>query len=293
MNLEGFLFWYYEGLIVFTNLAEKILKALLLFISLNVLSAGSIFSQCLDKNFSYKEGEELNYSVYYNWGFIWLNAGWVKFSVKSHQYNDKPVYHFDSYGSSNKSYDWLFKVRDQYQCYLDKETLLPLWFHRENYEGGFEVDNKYFFDWDNNRVFTFTENSDRPFKQDTVAIKDCTFDVLSLVYYCRNLDFNNLSVNDTLPVISFLDNEIFYLYIRYLGREKIKDRNDNEYNCIKFSALLVEGTIFKGGEDLFVWVTDDDNRVPILVEAKILIGSVKAYFESAKGLRNPMKAKIN
>lgn len=269
------------------------MRKILFFICLIILFTGSLFSQCLKKNFAYQEGEELNYSAYYNWGFIWINAGWVKFSVKSKEFNGKPVYHFDSYGASYKSYDWIFKVRDSYQCYLDKETLLPLWFHRDNFEGGFEVDYKYFFDWNTKQAYTFTENSDRPFKQDTVAIRDCTYDVLSLVYYCRNLDFNNLSVNDTIPVVTFLDNEVYELYVRYLGKEKIEARNKQEYNCIKFSALLVEGTIFKGGEDLLVWITDDDNRIPILVEAKILIGSVKAYFESAKGLRNPMNAKIN
>jgi hypothetical protein len=56
--------------------------------------------------------------------------------------------------------------------------------------------------------------------------------------------------------------------------------------------LLIEGTIFKGGEDMYVWVTDDKNRIPVLVEAKILIGSVKAYLESAKGLRNSSDARI-
>ncbi len=261
-------------------------------LSLTLLS-GTAYSQCQQEVFSYDVGEVLNYSVYYNWSFIWLNAGWVKFSVKPKTYEGKEVYHFDSHGESHKSYDWIFKVRDSYQGYLDKETLSPLWFHRKNYEGGFEVDNKYFFDWQNHRAITFTENSDRPFKQDTLSIPDCTLDVLSLIYFCRNMDFSELNLNDTVPVHSIVDNEVYDLYIRYLGREILKDRNDREYNCIKLSALLVEGTIFKGGEDLFVWITDDMNRVPILVEAKIRVGSVKAYFESAEGLKNPMKAKIN
>lgn len=258
-----------------------------------ILLSGTALSQCQNEVSTYDIGEVLDYSVYYNWGFIWLNAGWVEFSVKPKVYEGKDVYHFDSYGASHKSYDWIFKVRDSYQAYLDKETLKPLWFHRKNYEGGFEVDNKYIFDWQNNQVFSSTENSDRPFKQDTVKIPDCTLDVLSVIYYCRNLDISELNINDTIPVQSIIDNEVFELYIRYLGKEVLEDRNDIEYNCIKFSALLVEGTIFKGGEDLYVWVTDDMNRVPILVEAKIRIGSVKAYFESAEGLKNPMNAKIN
>lgn len=257
------------------------------------LLSGTVSAQCLNSNLAYTEGEVLKYSVYYNWGFIWIDAGWVNFSVKPAVYKGKTVYHFDSQGASHKSYDWLYKVRDRYQSYVDKETLLPVWFHRTNFEGGFQVYNQYQFDWKNNRVFIATETSDRPFKKDTLALPNCTYDVLSLIYTCRNVDFSKLKKNDTVPVITVIDNEVFNLYIRYLGKETIKDRNNNQYRCIKFSALLVEGTIFKGGEDMFVWITDDSNKVPVLVEAKILVGSVKAYFNEAEGLKNPMKAKLN
>ena len=257
-----------------------------------ILISRSGFAQCEKKNTTFTAGEKITYSVYYNWGFIWLNAGWVEFKVANTMYEGKEVYHLDSYGRSHKSYDWLYKVRDSYQTYLDKETLQPLWFHRKNYEGGFETNNKYFFDWNNQRAFTFTENSDNPFKADTVQLPECTQDVLSLIYYTRNLDFNHLHVNDTVPVTSIIDNEIYSLYIRYLGKETIKDKNDNIFRCQKFSALLVEGTIFKGGEDLIVWVTDDANKMPILVEAKILVGSVKAYLTKHEGLLHPLKAQL-
>jgi hypothetical protein len=93
-------------------------------------------------------------------------------------------------------------------------------------------------------------------------------------------------VNDLIPIVSIIDNEVFHLHLRYLGHETIEHKNGKKYNCVKFSALLVEGTIFKGGEDLEVWVTNDANKVPVLVEAKILIGSVKAYLHEATGLRN-------
>ncbi|MBA7577680.1 hypothetical protein ES708_19533 [subsurface metagenome] len=249
-------------------------------------------SQCFEDNFAFQEGEIIHYQAYYNWGFIWLNAGYVQFEVKEGNYLGRPVYHFDSYGVSHKSYDWIFKVRDRYQAYLDKETLRPLWFRRESYEGGFEVNNEYFFNQEGNLMYSNTENSERPFKQDTLEIPPCTFDVLSFVYYCRNMDFTSYAIGDSIPVTSVLDNEIFELYIRYLGKDTIKTKAGQEYSCIKFSALLIEGTIFKGGEDMFVWITDDDNRIPVLVEAKILIGSVKAFLESTEGLRNPDEAQL-
>ena len=148
-----------------------------------------------------------------------------------------------------------------------------------------KVVNKYIFDWDNQQVYSFTQNSDKPYTEDTVSISECTYDVLSLIYYARNINFDDYNVGDKIPVQSIIDNELFNLYIRYLGKETIKDREGNKHDCVKFSALLVEGTIFRGGEDMFVWVSNDKNKVPILVEAKILIGSVKAYIKQSKGLR--------
>ncbi|MBN1598658.1 MAG: DUF3108 domain-containing protein [Bacteroidales bacterium] len=251
-----------------------------------------VTSQCFNQNFAFSEGEKINYEVYYNWGFIWLNAGYVEFNVKPGKYRNGPIYYLDAYGSSHKSYDWLFKVRDHYQCYLDKETLRPMYFSRENYEGGYEVKNKYYFNPEKNSAISFTENSNKPLTKDTISIPGCTFDLLSILYYCRNLDFSKLNVGDSIPIISIIDNEIFHLFIRYLGKEQIKNKDGVRYNCIKFSALLVEGTIFKGGEDLFAWVTDDLNRIPVLVEAKILIGSVKAYLKETNGVRNAAEARV-
>ena len=82
-----------------------------------------------------------------------------------------------------------------------------------------------------------------------------------------------------------IDNDVFNLFIRYLGKEDIKLHKDTKtYSTIKFSVMLVEGTLFTGGEDMTIWVTDDGNRVPVMVEAKILIGSVKAVITGAEGL---------
>lgn len=250
------------------------------------------FSQCFKENFAFKEGESIGYEVYYNWHFIWLNAGYVEFNVNPGKYHDRDIYYLDAYGTSYKSYDWFFKVRDHYQCYLDKETLRPLWFYRQNYEGGYEVDNKYFFNQQENIVYSYTQNSEQPFRKDTVRIPPCTFDLLSILYYARNIDISGMQKGDSVPIVSIIDNEVYNLYIRYLGKETLMSRNKNKYRCLKFSALLVEGTIFQGGEDLFVWVTDDKNRIPILVEAKILVGSVKAYLNNTEGIRNPISSLV-
>ncbi len=249
--------------------------------------------QCFSNNFAFQAGEKITYNVAYNWHFIWINAGQVEFEVKNADFMGRDVYHFKARGTTFRAYDWFFKVRDNFDAYIDMKSLRPLWFERNTYEGGYEVHNQYIFDHTNRKVFSFTENSDKPFSMDTLILPACTFDVISLSYYARNLDFSNLEVNDTIPVTAIIDNEFFDLYIRYLGKEVIETKDGSRYKCIKFSALLVEGTIFKGGEDLYVWVTDDKNRIPVLVDAKILVGSVKALLVNTRGLRNKMTAKIN
>ena len=83
-----------------------------------------------------------------------------------------------------------------------------------------------------------------------------------------------------------LDSEAYHLYIRYLGKEEVTTRDKKKYKCIKFAIQLVDGTIFKGDEDAIIWVTDDENKVPVIVEAQILVGSVKAILSEAKGLKH-------
>jgi hypothetical protein len=253
----------------------------------------SCYAQKLVKQYPvFQPGERISYSAAYNLGFIWLNAGYVEFKVNKSTYSGQEAYHFNSYGTSIPSYDWLFKVRDYFQSYAKMDNLAPLFFDRNTYEGGYSVHNRFTFNYEENLIFTQTENSDKPYTEDTLKMPQNVYDVISGVYYIRNIDFDQYQLNDTIPVRMIIDNEIFDLYVRYLGREVIKLHNKQKFKTIKFSALLVEGTIFKGGEDLFVWVTDDLNRIPVLVEAKILIGSVKATLLNTENLKFPLDAEI-
>ncbi len=241
-------------------------------------------SQCFKKNTAFQNGEVVNYDVIYNWHFIWIEAGKVKFRVSEKTYKDRPVYHLYSFGETLKKHEWIYKVDDTFQSYLDKETLKPLWFDQNTEEGGHYTKNRYTFDHENKLLFMSTENSKDPHKDQILPLSDCTFDLVTLIYYTRNIDFSNYNVNDKFPVKAIIDDEVHDLYIRYLGKEEIELKDGRKFKCQKFSALLVEGTIFKGGEDMFVWVTDDRNKIPVLIEAKILVGSVKAILTDASGL---------
>lgn len=246
---------------------------LIIIIAISFLSKGK--AQCEISHRVFRPGEMAVYKAYYNWNFIWLEAADVQFKVKN--FEDSRFFDLESIGNSLKKHDWFFMVRDTFRSRIDSYTLLPYSFHRKTHEGAYKVNNKYQFNYFDSTVFTETYNSENDSARHTFALPRCTFDVLSAIYYTRSLDFDNLSEYDKIPVKVLIDNEFNDLYVRYLGKEDIVTRMGDTYNCIKFSVLLVEGTMFKGGEDMYVWVTNDDKRIPVLVEAKVIIGSVKAY----------------
>ena len=221
---------------------------------------------------------------------MWLNAGYVNFEGKPKVYRGREVYHMDGKGATYKSYDWIYKVRDSYQCYFDRESLKPLWFRSRTSEGGFEADYTYSFDHQANKVYAETWNSDRALRKDTLPLQPCTFDLMSIIYYARNLNFAGFREGDSIPILAYINNQIQSLYIRYQGKENVKNKDHQVYRCIKLSVMMTDGTIFKSGENLIIWMTNDKNRVPVIIEARIRVGAIKTYLKSATGLRNPQTA---
>ncbi|TVR79577.1 MAG: DUF3108 domain-containing protein [Chitinophagaceae bacterium] len=269
------------------------LSKITIVLSIWFFAAGSVSADmnneasCKRVNETFRVGETVNYTVYYHWGAVWMRAGEVEFEVKDSKINGKDVLHVVASGRTIRRYDWFFKVRDVYETYIQPETMMPLRFKRDIYEGGYTIFSDYKFDRNNNKVAVEHEDWKTPRYKDTLEIGDCTQDVLSAIYYARTLDFEGVSIGDTIGLEIFLEDKLYNVYIRYLGKERIRTEH-GRYNCIKFSALLLEGTVFEGGEDMMVWVTDDENRIPVLIEAPIKVGSIKAILTDAKGTAKPI-----
>ena len=245
------------------------------------LSAGDEF--CGIRNHSFQAGENLTYTVFYSVAGLYVNAGTAHFSVDLEKINRKTVYHVIATGNSNPSYDWIFKVRDRYETYFDTSNLQPVKFIRNVDEGGYKtVENVTFNQAANTAITT----------KGVFKVPGCVQDVLSSIYYARNIDFNKYKVDDKIPFTMFLDNQIYPLYIRYMGKETIKTKY-GKFQSIKFRPLLVKGTIFSGGEKMLVWVSDDRNHIPLRIESPITVGSVKVDMMQYKDLRYPLTSMIS
>lgn len=258
----------------------------LLFLMCSLLMFSS-FSEgddfCGLKNKAFQVGESIDYNIFYSVIGLYVNAGTANFSVGIEKMALKPVYHVIGTGTSNSRYDWIFKVRDKYESYIDTTTLQPLKFLRNVEEGGYKINENVTF---NKLVNTAVSN------KGVVKIPPCIQDVLSAIYYARNIDYSKYAVGDKIPFSMFLDNEVFNLYIKYLGKEEVKTRY-GKFNAIKFRPLLVKGTIFSGGEKMTVWVSDDPNHIPLRIESPITVGSVKVDMMGYHNLRYPLSSMIS
>jgi hypothetical protein len=212
-----------------------------------------------------------------------VDAGTATFSVNLEKYNSRPVYHVVGVGNSNSRYDWIFKVRDRYESYVDTATLKPYKFIRNVDEGGYK---KYENITSNHEAGTAVST------KGVFKVPDCIQDVISAIFYFRNIDFDNYKPGDKIPFRMFLDDEVHELYVRYLGKEIVKTRY-GRFRSIKFKPLLIGGTIFEGGERMTVWVSDDKNRLPLRVESPISVGSVKVDMMGYLNLRYKLSSLIN
>jgi hypothetical protein len=245
---------------------------------------------CQINNKAFSSGEEVNYIVSYNWGLLWVDAGAVVFKTKSAKINNKDLLHIIGAGKTFAYWDWFFKMRDIFETWVDPVDLKPVKFNRDIEDGNYYIKELYQFDRKNNLVYSESERTRKPFKQDTIQISNCTYDVLSIIYYARNINYNNYKVNETIPVSVIMDNEVFNIYFRYKGKEEKKVKDFGTFECIKFGVYLVKGDVFKEGEDMDVWITDDENKIPVLIESPILVGSIKARVVSIKGNRNELSS---
>jgi hypothetical protein len=236
--------------------------------------------------YSFGADEKITYEVAYNWHFVWVSAGEVSFTVKNAVYRGKPAFHFEGTGSSFKSYDWFYKVRDHFESFVDTSSLLPIWAGRTSNEGGYEVFEEYNYDYTLKKLYSVSKTSKRLLRNDTLNLNFNVYDLVTAIYYARNIDFSKYKINDKIPIWVVSVGKAYPLYIRYLGKEVLTTHDKKKYNCIKFSAKLIDGTVFKGGEDMFAWVTDDQNHIAVQVEAKIIVGSIKAYVKKTENLRN-------
>lgn len=233
-------------------------------------------SPCVEPGiYPFSKGETLRYELNYNWGFIWVKAGWVEFNVNDTLYKGKKHLRFRGHGSSFKNWDWFYKVRSAYTSITDF-GLQPVYFSRKGVEGSHYYNEDYYRD----RQTVSIKKRDEKGRLSTseLSVSECAFDVISAVYYCRTIDYQKLLPGTVIPLDLYLDGANHNTHLRYKGLELWEHPESKKTTrCIVFKPSLLEGTVFKKGENMTVYVTDDKQMVPIYIETELKVGKAKIY----------------
>lgn len=236
-----------------------------------------VVGQQLDKTFQH--GEELKYRIHY--GIV--NAGYATLSVTE----NKDAYHFVGKGWTVGMTNVFFKVRDQYESYVNKETLKPDHFVRDVREGGYRQNRDIYFDHKNKlaKVEDHRQNTVKEYPIDDVQ------DLMSAFYKMRSVKIDTMAVGSSIHLDLFLDAETFKFKLVLLGKETIKSKY-GKIPCYKFRPYVQSGRIFKEEESLTIWISEDKNKIPVRLKASLAVGSLKMDLTEYKGLTHAFPQKL-
>lgn len=231
---------------------------------------------------TYKDGEKLTYKLRY--GFVSAATGTLKVKKSELRFSNPNAFHLSAFGETSGAFSVLYKVRNQYDSYIDGSTYLPYLYTENIREGGYTREEYAVFDHKNKSVSARKGTFKSPIAQ--------FFDLLSAYYFSRNLDLSSLKKGDSFKMTYFLNDEVEQLGIKYVGVEKIKT-SLGTIECIKFSPEIKPGRIFKKDSQLFLWVTNDGNRIPVKAQVEILIGSITMELVDASGLKYKLGERVS
>lgn len=228
---------------------------------------------------AFQAGESFKFKITY--GFV--NAGVATLNLSNATHEGKNVFHAKGYGYTTGVTKKLFRVEDDYQSYFDKGTGKPYKFIRKIDEGGYKKNQEGIFNQTNNNVLVKDYKNKT---QNTFSVSSNVQDIISSFYYLRNHSkINTLKKGESIEIDMFFDEETYKFKLKFMGKEEIKTKF-GKINALKFRPYVQSGRVFKEQESLTVWVSDDENKMPLKVQASLLVGSLKAEISSYSGLKH-------
>lgn len=265
-------------------------KKTLIFI-LSVLVSLSAGAQCKLNNTYFQAGEEITMDLYFKYGLVNMKAGSSKLITRSENYNGQDAYKMTLIAASSGTARKLFNLNDTLSCYMSKE-LVPLAYIKNAHEGDDYTKERVKYTYNNgvvninakrtkNGTFRFDEN---------LTSNSCIYDMMSVVYYARALDFTTMKKGDTNKVSFISGKDKVNMVIEHDGLETIEGNDNRKYRCIKLVLSIMDDAFTDKKEAMKVYITNDSNHMPIRLDSKLKIGSTRAILKSYKGNRYPVQS---
>lgn len=229
-------------------------------------------------NPAFASGEYLKFDV--NYGFI--TAGEAVMEIRDTMHLGRRCYDIRFSVDSKPFFNWIYKVRDRYRTVVDREGLFPWRFEQHIREGGYSRD--FTADFDQIGHIARTSEGEYP-------IPSYVHDIMSAFYFARTIDYSRYKPGQKLRLQNFYKDSTYELDVKFKGRQEI-GVGAGKFRCIIVEPLAKEGGLFKSEGRVYIWLTDDERKIPVKVSSKVVIGSIDSDLVEYRGIKGVISAKI-
>ena len=250
----------------------------------------TIHGQTKRLNNAFNGGEKLTYNLYYKYGIVNMKGGIATLNTESTTYNGKDAYKMTLHASTGGLISSFFTIDDTLTSYMDK-NLVPLLFIKGASEGKDYTRERQIYSYQNggstsirsirhrNGVFSFDE---------TITTNKCTYDMISILAYSRTLDYSKMQRGDNTQVQFITGKRLVNMYLRYLGTSSMKANNGKTYEAIELSLMILDKAFVDQEEAMRVWITNDENKLPLQIYTKLKIGEMRSVLKDFSGNKHPL-----
>jgi hypothetical protein len=217
----------------------------------------------------FQPGERLEFLI--NW--MGMNAGKAIMEVgKEVEIREARAFHITSIARSNDFISRFFPVEDRIETFIDTENLFPLKFMIHQREGRRVKEREVQYDQTRHKAVQLEEG-----KEEIFDIEPKAQDALSALYFFRTL--NTPAPGESAIIKVHEGGKNWDLEVKVLGKESL-DTPVGPFNTVKTVVMARYEGVFLNKGDITVWFTDDNRHLPVQMESKVVIGSVKALLVS-------------
>lgn len=268
------------------NKNKKTVFLFTLFFALLVIPRLS--AQCGMVNTAFKSGEKISYDLYFKYGILNARAGKGSLSITEANYKGERAYKTHMLLNTSGLAGSVYTVNDTLTSFVDM-NVRPLLFTKEAFEGSDYSTEKQAYSYNKNTISVRAIRTwnGKPDFDEVVTTDKCAYDYLSVLLYVRNIDFSGMKKGDRKSIHFLSGKNIVTMYVNYLGNATVKANDGKRYEVINLSMTIFDKAFPDQREAIRASLTNDQNRIPVIIDTVLKIGSVRAVLKSVSGERHP------
>ena len=243
----------------------------------------------------YFVGEELHYRAAYRAMLIPnTEVGEVVVATSLDTLAGKEVYRVYGNGRTLPFFRWFFDMNDTYNIWVDKATLRTQRFESDIKEDDYTFRSRYDYDWKARRVHTWSQRRQDTPREKSMTLTDASMDAVSLYFNLRSVDLASFRENEKRTLDMVLEDTIRHLRYRFIAREELKVPKMGKFDTMKFACTIgsSEEFSFTDGTEFMIWITNDENKIPVMLASPVRVGEIRAYIRRYEGLKHPLTSKL-